>query len=162
NYRMQHLASWIVQFSTQEQAKLLKDGKWNFPESWLTDLTKRQNWGAFLVDGWGGPIKLVKREQKQDNVNPQFHFHDLVSCGPDGKLGTPDDFRFGDAVKWKYAQDQWGRWGGFGRGGRGDERLRLLGAFDRGEVLPLGMPGGVGGGGPPRAAMPVPEAKTGA
>ena len=58
------------------------------------------------------PIKFVKREQKKDDGNPQFLWYDLVSAGPDGKLGTQDDFRHGDKVAWKYQDQMWGWRGG--------------------------------------------------
>ena len=171
SYRMQHLASWIVNFSNQDKAKLFKDDKWTFPEGWLSDLVKRHNWQLWETDGWGGPIKLVKRDKKKDDANAQFHWYELVSAGPDGKFDTEDDFRLGDKVAWKYAEAHWGRWRGLGVWeGREQFQNRALGFGMMGGMMgmgggmmgmmggfPPGLPGGIGGGGPPRAA--IPEAK---
>jgi hypothetical protein len=179
NYRMQHVVGFVAQYAQQQKAELLKDGKWTFPENWLTDTAKKHNWAAYwIVDGWGGTMKLVAREKKKDGGHEQFQFNDLVSAGPDGKFGTGDDFRHGDEVAWKYdgndgsprrrllAQAEWHqpRWrGGFGGGGFMDAQGRMhfppvppgRGGFGGGG----GKPGAAGGGGPGGGGFPVPMAE---
>jgi 5-hydroxyisourate hydrolase-like protein (transthyretin family) len=92
--RIQQLGWTLVNYSNQRQAKWFKDGKWTFPESVLTDAAKSQGLGGeWLKDAWGHPLQLVKHDKKRDHKVgvSQFDYHEIVSVGPDGKLGTADD-----------------------------------------------------------------------
>src|SRR5262249_10828101 len=94
--RMQQLM-WLVANYTQGNAKKYqKDGKWDLPAAVLAEAIRGRRFPEQLLkDAWGEPIKLVKRDQKQDHQTglAQFDYHELVSAGPDRKFGTDDDVR---------------------------------------------------------------------
>ncbi len=54
----------------------------------------------WLKDAWGQPLKLVKLDKKRTDPQgqPQFEQYDIVSAGPDGKLGTDDDVKLSTAA----------------------------------------------------------------
>jgi hypothetical protein len=145
--RIQQLAWWLNNYANANRAKLFKDGKWSFPDTILADVAKHQRFDAqWLKDAWGEPIRLIKRDKKPANTMgmPQFDSYELVSAGPDGKLGTDDDVRQFDPKMWPRLNGNWfntdAQWGfmannGVGRRG-GMLRERALAA-----------PGGFGGGG---------------
>jgi 5-hydroxyisourate hydrolase-like protein (transthyretin family) len=174
--RMWQLYWTVVNYTNaaDKQAKWLKDGKWDLPESVLADAAKAQGLDAmYLADPWGTPFKLVKLDKKRDNPPggaTQFAEYDIVSAGPDGKFGGGDDVKLaGQNNPWFYAQVWW-------TDDADDARLlgaRLEGAailaldrrrvfeeqlFERemakgGKDKDGGFPrGGVGGGPPPPAA----------
>ncbi len=102
----------VVNYTNQNQAKFLKDGKWTLPETTLADAAKAQNLdGMWLKDAWGQPLKLVKLDKKRTDPQGQTQFeqYDIVSAGPDGKLGTDDDVKLSTAPvnPWRYAQVWW-------------------------------------------------------
>ncbi|HEV3255775.1 MAG TPA: alpha-2-macroglobulin family protein, partial [Gemmataceae bacterium] len=127
-YHMQNLVWVFNNYTNTHKDQWLKDAKWTFPKTVLADAAKAQN-GAerWLKDGWGRPIRLVKRDKKwAHNMGlSQFDFHELVSAGPDGKFGTADDIKQSDPAVWNYA----GWWWVSGR-----ERLARL-AHGRGRML---------------------------
>src|SRR5262249_18211257 len=130
--RIQQLTWAVVNYANANQARWLRDGKWSFPISVLSDAAKNQNLGKVsLQDAWGQPIKLVKHEQKQNNFlgMPQFDFYELVSAGPDGKFGTEDDLRQMNQSQWQLAQGAWFD-GGIARLGAANQfgLLRMRGA----------------------------------
>ncbi len=102
----------VAAYTNQNQAKFLKDGKWVLPESVLADAAKAQNLdGTWLKDAWGEPLKLVKLDKKRTDPQgqPQFEEYDIVSAGPDGKVGTDDDVKLSTAPvnPWRFAQVWW-------------------------------------------------------
>lgn len=100
--RMQTLVAAVASYSSANQATFLRGDKWEFPETLLSDAaTKHYRLDPWwLVDAWGEPIKLVKREKKRDNQpgHTQFDYHELVSAGPDRKFGTEDDVKMGSRI----------------------------------------------------------------
>jgi hypothetical protein len=68
--RMRQLAGWITEAANNQKNELLKDGRWVFPDDWLSQSAKRGGWNEWLVDGWGGPIKFIKRQTKRE-ILPQ-------------------------------------------------------------------------------------------
>jgi hypothetical protein len=181
---MQQLAWGVFQVSNQNQAKWLKDGKWEFPDTVLRDAAKNQGNDKLLKDAWGNPIKLVKRDKKLDNPNgwTQFEYHEFVSAGPDGKADTTDDVKSSAKDQWFLAQGQWlfdeadaakadgamnrarnlaempergAMLGGMPGGG-------FAGGFGRGGAFPPGVPmpmAAAGAGGPVGQGAPVPTNK---
>jgi 5-hydroxyisourate hydrolase-like protein (transthyretin family) len=154
-HRMQQLIWGVVNLSNANQAKWLKDGKWDFPESVLRDAARNQRLDEKLLkDAWGKPVKLVRRDKKIEHALgfSQFDYHEIVSAGPDGKFDTEDDVKSSAKDGWQLAQGQWLL-----------EQEGLLGAMDGGLALrrnlgdqaAFGMP--FGGGGPP-GAPPAPMA----
>ena len=114
---MTHARIWqlrwsVANYTNQNQAKFLKDGKWTLPETVLADAAKAQGLdGTWLKDAWGKPLKLVKLDKKRTDPQgqPQFEQYDIVSAGPDGKLGTDDDVKLSTAPvnPWRFAQVWW-------------------------------------------------------
>ncbi len=160
-FHMQTLTWTLANYTQANQAKWLKDGKWNLPETVLADAAKNQKLDAlYLKDSWGQPIKLVKLDKKRENQTgwPVFDFHELVSAGPDGKFGTADDVKMLPPNQAQFAQWWWLDESHqnhlLARGdmlNRRDGRLR---------AMKDGMGGGFGGGrmAMPGAAPPVPTA----
>ncbi len=107
--RMQNLVWPLSNYSQQHQAEWFKDGKWNIPETALSEAAKQHGAQASLPDAWGRPIKLVKRDKKRDPPTgwPQLDFYDLVSAGPDGKFGTADDVKLPPPNQWHLVQAWW-------------------------------------------------------
>jgi hypothetical protein len=168
--RMQQLAWPLFQYTQANQAKWFKDNKWSIPESALEEAAKAHNLtGKWLQDGWGRPIRLIKRDKKLTNPFggwTQFEYHEFVSAGPDGKFDTADDVRSSAETNWglgawwwvkdqqqlaKLQQAQWHR----GRDGRWRgmevEQLRMLGAGGP----PPGVPGAAPAAG--NGGLPVPD-----
>jgi hypothetical protein len=175
--RMQQLHWPVVWISNNNQAKWLKDGKWTLPETILADAAKAQNIDAsHLKDAWGNPFKMVKRDKKRDNSDgiTQFDSYDMVSAGPDGKVGTEDDVTLPSTHHWQATHLFWlaedSREIGQGQGQAWLHRRELLrlgeaAQFDRAKQMDGNFArGGLGGGGfPPQAGAPGgaprPEAK---
>jgi hypothetical protein len=133
---MQTLFWVVVNYTNVNQAKYLKDGKWNLLESVLGEATQSQRLpDGYLKDGWGKAIRLVKRDAKFDHGTgcPQWDYHELVSAGPDGKFDTADDVRLGRSFNdWGAVQGWWS--GGTFRPGHGpmfaNGRFRRLGEVE--------------------------------
>jgi hypothetical protein len=142
--RMQQVYWVFIQHANVNQAKWLKDGKWTYPDTALADAVKRQGWQEmWMKDAWGRSIKLVKRDKKaeQPNVPPQFQYYELVSAGPDGKLGTADDVKLDQPNNWQLAQG----WNWFGLDPNMDFGANNLGWATRGGGGFQGRFGGRGG-----------------
>jgi hypothetical protein len=183
--RMHRVAWAFAQHAQENRGKWFKNGKWSFPETALSDAV-RANMKVDpdqLKDVWGRSLKLVKREKRWENnpwgagANSALEFYDIVSAGPDGKLGTDDDIKLSGVWNhigfgwWQDAEQSQVKLGDR-RGGR-IEILRL--GMERGAVLRAGgmpkmeappAPGGPGGGGgfgnapgPARPTAAVPMAK---
>jgi hypothetical protein len=176
--RIHVLSLNLVNYSNQQKAKWFKDGKWSFPDSVLADAAKNQGLGAeWLKDAWGNSLKLVKHDKKRDNKSghDQFDYDEIVSAGPDGKLGTADDVKLPAAqvnpYGW-YATFWWvgdeSRMMQMAQANGNVHRRRAMeefmferGAMKDGAIRLGGAPGGFGGGGkggfpggPPMAAPP--------
>lgn len=152
--RMQQLFWAWINYANQNQAKWLKNGRWEFPETVLADAMKSQRLPAFWgKDAWGNPIKLVKRDKKREHQSGWTHldYHDLVSAGPDGKFGTEDDVTQGNPNEWHLAQWWWlDDVTRLNRQNQGMERLLGMHRRDFGmQNMRLGgmAMGGMGGGG---------------
>jgi hypothetical protein len=114
-FRMSQAASRLVNYSVQpgNQQRFYKDNRWTFPKTALADAIR--HFGAVpestLRDAWGQPLKLVERDKKRPqpiNGWAQLDFYDIVSMGPDGKLGTGDDLTYdGQVQNWMLAQTWW-------------------------------------------------------
>ena len=97
--RMQQIIGAISEYSNARQEDFLKSGKWSFPSTIIEDAARQQKLDAkSLKDAWGEPIRLRKRQPRQENVTelPQFDDFDLVSNGPDRLFDTADDLYFSD------------------------------------------------------------------
>jgi hypothetical protein len=157
-HRLQQIY-WVVgQYTTSQQAKYFKDGKWNLPRQVLADAAKQQGLPeVWLKDCWGHPLQLVLRDKKLENPHGfgAFDFHELVSVGPDGKLDTADDVRAPNPAVAQHVQVWWLRDSRQIQAvQQGFQRLQL-GQFQN-EMLLFGAPGGPAGLG--GAGFPRPEA----
>ena len=99
----------VVNYTNGKAKEFMKDGKWVLPEAVLSDAAKQQGLGGdWLKDAWGQPLKLVKLDKKRTDPQGQTQFeeYDIVSAGPDGKVGTDDDVKLSaDPVNpWRFAQ----------------------------------------------------------
>lgn len=94
---MQSLQWAVVNYANSHRAEWFKDGEWTFPKTMLHDAITNLRWYqvSFLKDAWGHDIELVHRAKKWKHPNgwDQFAHYELVSAGPDGKLGTADDIK---------------------------------------------------------------------
>jgi 5-hydroxyisourate hydrolase-like protein (transthyretin family) len=111
--RIQNTGSWFIWYTSQHQAKFLKDGKWTFPDNILAEAVKAahgREQPQWLVDAWGRPLKLVKRDKKIEHKTgqTQWDYYEIVSAGPDGKFGTDDDVAIAVPHQWQqFGQDWW-------------------------------------------------------
>ncbi len=90
----------IIHWTMLNQGKYKKGEQWVLPDSVVADaVMNQQRRQGYAKDAWGQPFRLVKRDKKSDKAfgNGQFDNYDLVSVGPDGKLGTKDDVTRDDA-----------------------------------------------------------------
>jgi hypothetical protein len=176
--RLQQLTWAVINYSNTHRNSYFKNGKWTFPTNLLTEATRGPGFNqSTLKDAWGEPIRLVQRDKKFEHrlQHAQFDFAQLISAGPDRKLGTKDDVRLTD---W----NQLNQFGWIGNGwwmGAEDEthrqharqqprrfrqmlmRNRFLMLAD-GNGMPMnGAFGGRGAGGPPGAMPMAPRAAAG-
>jgi hypothetical protein len=103
--RMQQLQWTLINHANQNRQKFLKSDQWELPESFLADAAKAQKLDArWLKDSWGNPIRLEKRKEKpaRPSGQPVLDQYELVSAGPDGKLGTADDVK-----AWPLGDQRW-------------------------------------------------------
>jgi hypothetical protein len=167
--RIQQLASSVVYYSNLHKDRFFKNDRWELPESILEEIVAKQRYEARnLKDGWGEKLQLVKRDKKADQpqFGPQFAEYEIVSTGPDRKVGTADDVNFARIQKQQNLHWMANVWfmdenerlaqaipmNGIGRGGRMREMENL-----RDEARAFGGPGGPGGfGGGKAGGMPLP------
>jgi hypothetical protein len=172
--RLQHWNWQIQNYAQQNQGKFFKNGRWTLPPDAFEQALKISGLHKmWLADGYGEPLRLVKKDRKDDKNPSQsvFDDYDIVSTGADRMLGTKDDITVAQAMQ----ANQFGwigqRWDA--KEGKGDARFddRALGRKMMNQhMVPMdafgGMPGGAGRGGFPvprmaKAAiegMPVPTA----
>jgi 5-hydroxyisourate hydrolase-like protein (transthyretin family) len=156
----------VINYSNNHRANYLKNGEWDLPGTVLKEAAKAQRLGdEWLKDAWGHPIRLVKLKKKVNPIFGQLQFaqHELVSVGPDGKLGTDDDVKL-TPNSWNQGQVWWiedhsrqfAQAQQIFHRQRGQDQLRML--QNEGAVRLGGAPGGFGGGFPAKGAggLPVP------
>ncbi len=166
----QRLQAWnhaLQQYASQNHKELLKDGRWTLPVN-AFDLAMK-NTGMdkrWLSDGFGSPIRLVRKDRKEKKDPTVFDDYDLVSTGPDRKLGGRDNVnlatamdqgtRFGWAHQqvWFLGRDRLAevaknmaddRWGAQLERGAVNKRADL--GMPMMPPMAAGMPGGMGMGG---------------
>lgn len=181
--RLNQVMWTVINHTNQNRGKYFRNGAWVLPENVVGEAVAAQRLHAgYAKDAWGQPFRLVKRAKKADKAfgNGQFEYYDLVSTGPDGKLGTKDDMTRDDAIAlnfsgrphqfWWMDDDRLAKLTTATRGDmrfRGDANQALMrnGLMLERAALADGMPrGGFGGGAPmPMAAragaIPKSEAK---
>ena len=105
----QRLQGWqhhLQVYASQNHKTLLKDGRWTLPANGLevamkaTGLDKR-----WMNDGFGEAFRLVKNARKDKKDPTIFDDYDVVSAGPDCRLGGRDNVNLATAV------DQMNRFG---------------------------------------------------
>jgi uncharacterized protein YfaS (alpha-2-macroglobulin family) len=110
-FRLQKVVHALINQTTMNQAKYFKDGKWQITDAVLAEAIKRvqANWRK---DAWGREFHLVRLEKKRENQQgrnqAQLDYHDIVSAGPDGKVGTDDDVTVTTPSAWRQGGAWWG------------------------------------------------------
>ncbi len=167
----------VVNFTNQNRAKYFQNDRWVLPENIVADVVAAQRLHpGYGKDAWGQPFRLVKRATKSDKPfgNGQFDLYDMVSAGPDGKIGTKDDVTRDDAIAFNLGRGNFWWMGETklakldatarfqmnqgmmrGRGGANLALERAAGAFADGLAPPGPFGGGLAGAPAPRAAMPL-------
>jgi hypothetical protein len=106
-----HQLTWnFANYANQRQKDWLKDNKWTLPKDALEQFAKAQGWGKDpMNDAWGHPLQIVVSEKKRDHQTGWllFDHHQIVSVGPDGKLGTDDDVKLVALNDWQQAYSFW-------------------------------------------------------
>ena len=100
----QRLQAWHHQlgvYASQNQKTLLKDGRWTLPDNILELAMKTSGLDKrWLVDGFGEPFRLVNRKRTEKKENPSYlDDYDLVSTGPDRKLGGRENLGVAQAME---------------------------------------------------------------
>jgi uncharacterized protein YfaS (alpha-2-macroglobulin family) len=159
--RMQQLIWAVAALSEQRRAQWTRGGKWDVPDTAVADAAKIQGFsGVATEDAWGRPLRLVRRDKPGPSPwGPAIYGeYQLVSAGPDGKLGTADDVVLSPANRWQHVwwiEDE-ARRQQQGQGLVAHRRnLARNGAGFPMDAAKGGRPGGFGRGG----AMPPPAAK---
>ncbi len=92
--RLQQVHILLAQRIEAKKKEWLKEGKPTIIEAAMfADIKK--NWrlsDSWFTDAWGQPFRLVQRDKNP--VQAITGNYELVSVGPDGKLGTGDDLTF--------------------------------------------------------------------
>ncbi len=158
--RLQQWQHQLPNYANQIKATAYKNNRWTLPDNAL-ELSMKV--GAidkrWLKDGFGADFRIVRknREGGKESTNV-LDDYDVVSAGPDGKLGTADDISLAKALSDTY------RFGGMAAGWWMQDRLERAAKFDDFRDLKLveqdralmmrNMPfpsaaerGGIGGGG---------------
>jgi hypothetical protein len=102
--RLSEVASALVQYSDKHESQWRlgrpadnsDQRRWVFPPKVLAEAVEDQNQPPeMLEDAWGRPVRLVRRPGPSRNRTgvSQLDHHELISAGPDGEFGTPDDVR---------------------------------------------------------------------
>jgi hypothetical protein len=166
--------SWNVnQYVNQNRDKYFKDGKWTLNQEVIALAAKRfngANAGRFTHDAWGRPFRVVARDEKKPAPlgQPVFQRFEIVSTGPDGKLGSKDNISLSQPNSARTAGSNW--WMNPERAGAVAQNGFARGARQGGMPMPAmgGAPGGFGGGGPggffpgaPQPPMAAPGGKPG-
>lgn len=174
--RIAQLANSVAYYANLHKDRFFKNDRWELPESILEEIVAKQRYEArMLKDGWGEKFRLVKRDKKDEKSLFGVHFaeYEIVSTGPDRKLGTADDVNFARIQKnqqfgwmayvWFLEEkDRLARAQGdpmqarLGREGRfmDDMLQNRAGGFGGGRGGMPGMPVPTGGAMPPPAMMP--------
>ncbi|MBI2808306.1 MAG: hypothetical protein HYX68_25240 [Planctomycetes bacterium] len=159
---VQRLQQWhwqVQNYASRNQKTLLKNGRWTMPADTFEQAMKiggiDKRW---LVDGFGQPFRLVKKPPmpRKKDIPDVFSQYDIVSVGPDGKLGGKDDLNMTEALaqtnRFGWAGNVW--WARtrmmneLRENRRFDvDRLALNRAHQRGGMMPpmAAAPGGFGG-----------------
>jgi hypothetical protein len=150
----------VVNYANQNRAKYFKAGAWALPTSVLADAVAAQRLDSrYLQDAWGQPLRMVHRDKKAEagQLQPLFENYDIISLGPDGKLGSQDDLSLREIVKpghdhrfngwwWSRQAQVWSKRGMLRMQGRGGAMFfgmkRQAGAFAMPEAAAAGLAGG--------------------
>jgi hypothetical protein len=162
---VQRLQQWqhqLPNYANQIKATAYKNKQWTLPDNALELALKL---GAidkrWLKDGFGQPFRIVRKNRTDGKESTNvLDDYDVVSAGPDGKVGTADDITLAKALSDTY------RFGGMAAGWWMQDRLERAAKFDdfrdlklveedRAMILrqnlypmPSRAAGGIGGGGP--------------
>jgi hypothetical protein len=107
--RISRLRLALASLANSRRAEWFKDGRWVFPATALADAARHQKLDpSWLADGWGRPLELVKRSEKSKGpVFAPLAGHEIVSAGPDRRIGTKDDVHYGIVNQTVLAQTWW-------------------------------------------------------
>ncbi len=110
--RLNNLSWWVVHHDNQNKAQNFKDGKRVMAKDMLSQAVKRfgANNKSWLKDAWGNEFQLIKRDkdEKKTPLNqPHYKHFEIVSVGPDGKLGTKDDITWYNQVSSVFGGGYW-------------------------------------------------------
>ena len=97
--RIQQVAGSVAHFANTQRERFYRNDRWELPENILAEMVKQQRYEARLLkDAWGQPLRLVKRDKKNEvaTFGPVFDNYEIISAGPDGKFSTADDVSFSD------------------------------------------------------------------
>ena len=167
-----HQLTWQVYHTLNQHRNKYwnaKEKRWVFDEKVLDLAASRfgNNRLTYRRDAWGQPLRLTKRDPKSKTIPlNQQHFKEwqVVSVGPDGKLGTKDDINVINSNQMVFGGNFWWGYGNMATGLDGNLGMRM---FAREELLRANAGIGQGIGGPvadfarPEAfnrALPVPQA----
>jgi hypothetical protein len=111
--RLQQVHQWFINYSNSHRNQYFKDNQWTFPENFLGKVQADQKIdGRWFKDAWGERFRLVKRDKKINHQfgQSQFDYYQIVSAGPDRKMGTKDDLAM---TRWNEFHQQFGWIGNF-------------------------------------------------
>jgi hypothetical protein len=119
--RLQQWQHQLPNYANQIKATAYKNSRWTLPDNALELSLKigaiDKRW---LKDGFGAPFQLVRKNRTDGKASINvLDDYDVVSAGPDGKVGTSDDItlakalsdthRFGGMAAGWWMQDRAGR-----------------------------------------------------
>lgn len=162
--RLQQWQHQLGNYASLIKQTAYKDGRWTLPDNALELSLKA---GAidkrWLKDGFGQPFQLVRKNRKPGKESQSvLDDYDVVSPGPDGKIGTADDITLSKALSEPYRfgglASAWWLGEGYVAAAKFDDFRDLLlverdrAVMERMHAIPMpgvpgAAPGGLGGGG---------------
>jgi hypothetical protein len=99
--RLIDLTGALARCAARHRQEWFAHGSWSFPDGMLAAAVKDRELDALDVrDGWDREIHLTRLKKKRLHFTGLnvFDRHELVSAGPDGVFGTPDDVSISSPV----------------------------------------------------------------
>ena len=99
--KLQFLHHHLQYYASQNAKTLLKDGRWTLSEdAFVKNVAMVTNNKRYPLDGFGMPFRLVKKDRKEPKKDPSvLDDYDVVSTGPDMKLGGRDNINLTAAME---------------------------------------------------------------
>ena len=93
-HRMRGVLERLEQYTLKHRDRFFKEGRLELPADLLKEMVAENVLSLREArDAWCEPLRLVRLDRKTPNpsINDEFDEYEIVSSGPDRKMGTADD-----------------------------------------------------------------------